>query len=207
MQRSILRPAGAALLLLAVASAVHAQTPAATAAPAAAAPSNVPNYGPPLPGVCVFSRDVALGTSAAGVSVNQQLQQMEQAAQGSLNTERLAIQQADKALSADKAKLTPAKYQERVGALQQRAQAYEAGVQARSNQFSQARDNATGQIAQAITPILVTTISEHHCSLVIERNSLLGANPAMELTPEVIQKLNAALPGVTVTLPTAPAAR
>jgi outer membrane protein len=195
----ILRPAGALLVLAASSAGAWAQTPpAATAA-------NVPTYGPPVPGICVFSRDGALTTSQAGVSVTNQLQTMEQGVATPLNAERDSIAAADKALTAEKAKLTPAKYQERAAALQQRVQTYSATVQNRNAQFAQTRDNAMNQIAQSVTPILVASITEHKCSLVVERSGIYGANPAMDLTPDVIQKLNAVLPTVTVTLAAAPA--
>jgi outer membrane protein len=200
---SLLRPAGALLVLAAASHGAWAQTPAAPAA-AAPAPANVPTYGPPLAGLCVFSRDAALSTSQAGVSVNQQLQTMQQGVAGPLNAERDSIAAADKALTAEKPKLSAAKFQEQADALQRRAQTYSATVQTRNAQFTQTRDNALNQIAQSVTPILVSTITEHKCSLIVERNGIYGANPAMDLTPEVIQRLNAVLP--TVTVPPLPAA-
>ena len=192
-----MRAAGAASLVLAAGAASAQTPPAASAAPAA----NVPTYGPPLSGICVFSKDLALTTSAAGVSVNQQLQQLSQSAQATLDVERNAITAADKALTAEKPKLSAAKYQTEQSALQQRAQTYTATVQARQAQFSQARDKALDQIAATVTPILVATITERHCSIIVERGGIYGANPAMDLTPDVIQKLNAVLPTVAVSLP------
>ncbi|HVY35555.1 MAG TPA: OmpH family outer membrane protein [Caulobacteraceae bacterium] len=174
-----------------------AQTPAAPA-PAAA---NVPAYGPPITGVCIFTREVALGTSQAGVSVIQQLQQLSKGIESNLAPEREAIDKADKTLAAEKAKLSSAKFQERAAALQQRAQTFAQTVQTRNAQIGQSRDKAMAQIGEALTPIVVSKISEHHCSLVLEsRGIIYGANPAMDLTPEVIQQLNTALPTVTVTL-------
>jgi Skp family chaperone for outer membrane proteins len=192
------RPAGALVILAASAAGALAQTPTA---------SNTPTYGPPIPGVCVFSRDVALNTSQAGVSANQQIQKMEQDAEATIGPERTAITEADKALSAEKPKLAPAKYQERAAALQQRVQAYSVLVQTRNAQFSHTHDKAMSQIAQAVTPILVATITDHKCSLVVERGGIYGANPAMDLTPEVVQKLNAVLPTITVTLEPPPSAQ
>jgi Skp family chaperone for outer membrane proteins len=191
----------AVLALAAGSTGALAQTPAAPASPAATPPANVPTYGPPLTGVCVFTRDAALNTSQAGVSANQQLQQIAQGIAASLNPERDAISAEDKALAAEKAKLSPAKLQERGLALQKRAQAYGQTVQTRNAQLTQTHDKAFSQIAQAMTPILVSKITEHHCSLVMEsRGIIYGANPAMDLTSEVVQQLNAALPTVTVTL-------
>ena len=184
-----------ALALVAVAS---ASTGALAQAPAPAA--NVPNYGPPLSGVCIFTRDAALNTSQAGVAVNQQIQQLSQGIEANLVPERDAISKEDKALGDEKTKHS-AKIQERTAALQKRAQAYAQTVQTRNAQLAQTRDKAMAQIASAVTPIVVAKIGEHHCSLVLEsRGIIYGANPAMDLTPEVIQQLNTALPTVTVTL-------
>ncbi len=185
-----MRAAGAAGFVLA-AGAAAAQTTAA----------NVPTYGPPIEGVCVFSKDAALTTSAAGVSVNQQLQQLSQSAQAPLDAERNAITAADKALTAEKPKLSAAKYQAEQGSLQQRAQAWQMTVQARQTQFNQARDKALDQIAATVTPVLVATITARHCSIIVERGGIYGANPAMDLTPDVVQKLNTILPAVVVSLP------
>ncbi len=173
----------------------------APAAPAPAAAANVPAYGPPITGVCIFTREMALGTSQAGTSVIQQLQQLSKGVETSLNPERDAIDKEDKALTAEKAKLSPAKFQERAAALQTRAQAFGQTVQTRNAQIGLSRDKAMAQIGDALTPIVVSKISAHHCSLVLEsRGIIYGANPAMDLTPEVIQQLNSALPTVTVTL-------
>lgn len=186
--------AAASLALAAGSTGALAQTPAAPAA-------NVPTYGPPISGMCLFTRDAALNTSQVGVGVNQQLQQLSQGIASNLDPERDAIAAEDKALAAEKAKLTPAKFQERALALQKRAQTYEQTVQTRNAQLTQTRDKAMAQIADAVTPIVVAKITAHHCSLVFEsRGIIYGANPAMDLTPEVIQQLNAALPSVAVSL-------
>ena len=189
------------LILAALAAFAAGSTGASAQTPAAAPPAaNVPTYGPPLTGVCVFSRDTALNTSAAGQSANQQLQQIAQSIQTQMNVERDAIVTENKALVAEKAKLTAAKLQARQAALQQRAQTFQQTIQLRNAQVQQTHDKTMDQIAASVTPILVSTITAHACSLIVERNGIYGANPAMDLTPEVITKLNAALPTVAVTL-------
>jgi Skp family chaperone for outer membrane proteins len=204
----IRRTLGAALLALSAGSAAaRADTPVSNApvvtAPAAATPAppaNVPTYGPPISGVCVFSRDVALNTSDAGVGVNKQLATLYQTAQSELNGVRDALAKDNKALFAEKAKLSNAKFQKRLAALQQRAQDYNATLQTRNAQFTQTRAKAMDQIAAAVTPILVDAITTHKCALIVERATIYGANPAMDLTADVIKQLNIAMPTLTVRL-------
>ena len=202
----IRRTLGAALLALCAGSAAaRADDMPASAAPVvtAATPApaaNVPTYGPPISGVCVFSRDVALNSSDAGVGVNKQLAPLYQAAQSELNGERDALAKDNKALFAEKAKLSNSKFQKRLAALQQRAQAYNATLQTRNAQFTQTRAKAMDQIAAAVTPILVDAITAHKCALIVERANIYGANPAMDLTSDVVKQLNIAMPTLTVSL-------
>ena len=208
---SLRRTLGAAFLILSAGSAAAwADTPASSATvitapvtPAAPAPTqaaNVPTYGEPIAGICVFSRDVALATSNAGLGVNKQLAPLYQAAQTELNGQRDALTKDKKTLFAEKAKLSAAKFQKRLAALQQRAQVYNTVLQTRNAQFTQTRAKAMDQIAAAVTPILVDAITAHHCALVVERASIYGANPAMDLTADVVKQLNIAMPTLTVSL-------
>jgi outer membrane protein len=184
---------------LAQAPAIAPPAPPAPAAPAPAA-ANTPTYGPPIAGLCLFARDVAMSNSQAGVSVLQQLKQLSQSISGQLSPQRDAIAKEEQALLAQKAKLTPARAQQRAVEIQEKAQAFDRLVQTRNAQIAQTRDGAMEKIASAMTPMLVASITAHKCAVLFERNSSYGVNPAMDLTGEIIDKLNAAMPTVTVTL-------
>ena len=79
----------------------------------------------------------------------------------------------------------------------------------------ESRDMATRRldaIGAAALPALNATLTAHRCSIVVDKSRVYSVNAAMDLTTEVIQKLNAALPTVTLQLaapqqPAAPAAR
>ena len=160
----------------------------------------MPVYGAPIPGICVFSRDLALSTSDAGLGVNKQLAPLSQAAQTELDGQRDTLNADNKALLAQKAKLSAADFQKRLAALQQRAQDYNTAVQTRNAQFAQTRAKAMDQIAATATPILVDAITAHHCALVVDRAGIYGANPAMDLTSDVIKQLNLIMPSLPVSL-------
>ena len=52
-------------------------------------------------------------------------------------------------------------------------------------------------IAQAADPILVAVYQERGCGLLLDRSAVYIANPAMDITDVVIQRLNAALPSLS----------
>jgi Skp family chaperone for outer membrane proteins len=174
---------------------------AQTAAPQAAPPFN-PTYGAPIAGVCVFSQTQAIGRSQAGVSAGGQLERLSQSVQSDLAAQRTALIAQGKALAAEKAKLSAAEYARRTSDLEQRAQAFDRLANTRSAQLRQTRTIALGQIGAAMTPILAASVTSHRCGLVLDAGATYGSNAAMDLTAGVVQKLNAKLPSVTVTLAT-----
>jgi outer membrane protein len=170
----------------------------AAGAPAAAQVVAAP--GAPLAGVCVYSENVLLGQSQAGVSANRQLTQI----QASVNNELRALQDKlvadDQALTAQKAALQAAEFSQRTTALQARARDLQNLSNVRNGQLTRTRDGAIAQISKAALPLLNASLTAHHCAIVLDKGPVYTVNPAMDLTGEVIQQLNAALPAITVTL-------
>jgi Skp family chaperone for outer membrane proteins len=91
-------------------------------------------------------------------------------------------------------------YQQSATDLQRRAQAQDALIRTRNDQLARTRDQAVRQIGAAALPALNAALTAHRCSVVLDKGRIYSVNAAMDLTPEVIQKVNAALPTVTLQL-------
>jgi Skp family chaperone for outer membrane proteins len=161
--------------------------------------------GPPTPGVCVFSKEQTLQTSKAGASAAEQIRQFAAAASAKLKPERDAIAQENQTLMDQRANLTPTQLQQRAIALQQKSAQFQEVSQQRTAQLQQTQVNAANRIMGAATPVLTAASAAHRCSVIFERGQVYGFNPAMDLTAEVIKKLDAALPPFKVELAAAPA--
>jgi Skp family chaperone for outer membrane proteins len=159
-----------------------------------------PTYGPPAPGVCLFSQAAALSQSRAGVSVDQQLKQFAQGADAELGAQRAAILADDHALAAQKASLSTADYDQRVAQMRQRYAELDRTRAIRDAQLNQTRRDAATQIAAALNPSLSEAITMRKCSVVFDRNVTLGFGDGMDITPVVIQRMDARLSYVTVRL-------
>jgi len=177
---------GSAAALAVVASGAHAQVVAAP--------------GAPLAGVCVYSDEMTLTQSLAGVAANQQLARMQQSINAELKTASDALISEAKALEARKASTPAAQYQQSASDLQRRAQAQDALARTRNDQLVRTRDAAVRQIGAAALPALNASLTAHRCSVVLDKSRIYSVNAAMDLTPEVIQKVNAALPTLTIQL-------
>jgi outer membrane protein len=156
--------------------------------------------GAPLAGVCVYSEEMTLSQSQAGIAANQQLAKLQQSINAELKPATDALVSEAKALQAHKASTPAAQYDQSTADLQRRAQAQDALAHTRSDQLVRTRDGVVRQIGAAALPALNAALTAHRCAVVLSKSQVYSVNAAMDLTPEVIQKVNAALPTVTLQL-------
>jgi outer membrane protein len=168
---------------------VTASAQAQTAAPAAAQPAP----GPMIPGVCTYSNERAIGASTVGQAVAARMKQLSQAVDAELSGERTALQTEGKTLQAAQQAGTMDQntLQQRALVFNQRAETLEKKTQIRVRELQATEGKQLQKIAEQLDPILKQVYAERNCGLLLDRNSLYGANPAMDVTDTVIQKLNA----------------
>jgi len=159
-----------------------------------------PAPGAPLAGVCVYSENVILGQSQAGAGANQQLTQLQTSINAELRAARDKLVADDQALTAKKAQLSAADFAAQGAALQTRARDLQTLATTRNSQLTRTRDSAIAQISKAAVPLLNASLTAHRCAVVLDKGAIYSVNPAMDLTGEVLQRLNATLPAITVTL-------
>ncbi len=173
---------------------------ASTALASGAAAQVVAAPGAPVAGVCVYSEEVVLSQSQAGMAANQQLAKLQQSVNADLKPANDALVNEARALEGRKASMAAAQYQQSVADLQRRAQAQDTLARTRNDQLVRTRDEAARQIGTAALPALNAVLTAHRCSIVIDKGRVYSVNAAMDLTPEVIQRVNTALPTVNLQL-------
>ncbi|HEY4031336.1 MAG TPA: OmpH family outer membrane protein [Caulobacteraceae bacterium] len=164
---------------------VAAKAPAA-AVPAAAAPTITAN----VPGICVLSREGIIGGSKVGKFVQTRLGQLTTQVNAELTGEKTSIETAAKDLDAKKATLGQAAYQQQGSALQQRADALQQKAQQRDRELQATEQKALQHVLQDATPFVEQQVEAKKCGVVLDANSILAANKAMDLTPGVIASLD-----------------
>lgn len=179
-----------------VISAVALASLAATAANAQTAQAPA-NPGPVIPGVCVFFNQQVLAQSAAGQAVQARMQQLATEVDGELQPYATTIQTEAQALQAGASTIPAADLQSRRTALQQRAQEAQQLEQTRTAELRYTLAAQREKIAQALEPLLITIYQERGCGIMLDRESVFMMNPAMDVTPLAIERLNAALPTLT----------
>jgi len=190
-----------ALILATTAGAAQA-APAPAAAPrpaagAAAAAAPAPPPGPAIPGVCVVSYERAVAESTAGAAFQNRMQQLTAQVEAELTPERTTIQNDGRTLEGQRATLAPDQFQQRAVALNTRIETYSEKEQLRGQELEATRQKALQSIVAQINPVVISLYTSRNCSIVMEANSLIAVNPAMDLTAGVISGLNTRLPTVT----------
>jgi Skp family chaperone for outer membrane proteins len=179
----------AAAVALTAANGAFAQA-AAPAAPAAAAAPAV-THGPAVPGVCIISYEGVLGVSTVGKYVDSRIQQIVAQVNAELNGEKTAIDNDAKALDARRATLDQNTLEQQASALQVRANALQRKAQLRDREVQATEQKAVGRIQQEMAQPITQVYQQRACSLLLQRTAVVIANPAMDITPQVVTALNA----------------
>ena len=184
LHKSVLAGCASALALSFSTTAVLAQS--RTSAPPPAVPQ-----GPAIAGLCMLSAQQAIGTSQVGGYVRTRLEQIVAQVKAELSPEDTAINTEARALETQRPTLDQATLQSRGGALSVRANNLRQKADLRNREVKATEDKAINRIEQELEPIAQTLYVQHHCSILIDKGSVLNANPDMDLTPAAVIALNA----------------
>jgi len=167
--------------------------------------ANPPLGGPVVSGVCLLSREAIFANAKVGKAASARLKQLADQAQSEIDAERKPIDADVQAYRSQAASLTAEQRQTREQALQQRLQKVQTDQAQRGRQLEATRIKAMGQIAQYAQPVIAATYRTKSCGLLLDRNAVLGGNTSNDLTPLVVQGLDAKITTISFNLEQVPA--
>ena len=156
----------AATALMFAAPQAFAQAPATATAPQATVTA------PAIPGICVFSQEIALRNSAVGKYVGQRLQQITQQSNAELTPQRTALETEVKTLESQKQVLGEAAFNTQANALNQKGAQLQQTYNIRSREIELTEARALQRIGQDLTPLITDVVRARNCAV------LLAAAPA-----------------------------
>jgi outer membrane protein len=171
------------------AMAILAATSAASAQSAAPAPALV--QGPPIAGLCILSVRTAISSSTVGQYVSNRLSQLAQQVKAELGPEETSLNADGKALEAQRTTLSPADFQTKGAALQARFAALQQKANQRQAEMEATERKAINRITQELDPIGRQVYQQNHCSILIDKDSLVLPSSSTDLTVAVVTGLNA----------------
>tara|TARA_A100001391_G_scaffold54816_1_gene33479 strand:- start:542 stop:1141 length:600 start_codon:yes stop_codon:yes gene_type:complete len=157
------------------------------------------------PNIAVMNEERVLRESAAGQHIQTRMQEIAREIDAELTAMGQPIQQETERLNAETASMTPQAIQQRpdlmqrIEALNQQAQQFELARRARQQEIVQTERQAMRPIYDALGPILEAVVAERDIDILVDRANLVFASPDVDISADVISRLNAQVPTVTVT--------
>ncbi|THD59764.1 OmpH family outer membrane protein [Phenylobacterium sp.] len=155
-------------------------------APAAAPAAQPVTHGPPLTGVCIFSFENAIAMSKVGQYVDGRMKQIVSQTNAELTGEKTTIDTDAKALDARRATLDQGTLEQQAAQLQVRANALQRKAQLRDREIQATEQKAVSRISQEMEPYIRAAYQQKTCSILLQRNSVIIGNPAMDITQAVV---------------------
>ena len=180
---------------LTVLPSAFAQTPAAAPAPAA---------GPALtpPTVAVVDMQRVLVESAAGKSIQSQLDTERRKIRDQITRMDDELKSAQNQFIRTRSVMAPEAANEQQQALQRKQADAQRVVQDRQEAFQKGESDAVNVVGDNMRDIVQQIAAERHIGMVLNKQTVISmADKNMDLTDDVVQRLNTKLPTVTVTIP------
>lgn len=150
-------------------------------------------HGAAINGLCIMSIEAAIGGSTVGKYVETRMGQIVAQVNAELNGEKTAIDNEAKTLQSQQATIDRTALEQRGAALQVRANALQRKAQQREREISATEQKALARVGQEMEPLIRQAYQQKGCSMLVNRQALILANPAMDITPAVVTALNAKL--------------
>lgn len=179
--------------ILAIGAFVIASLTASQALAQAARPQNP---GPVIPGVCVYNDARLLAQSTVGQSVQTGMRRLADEVMAELAPYGQAISAEIQTLQQNRGSIPQDEFQQRSQAVQQRINEAEQLEQMRGQELEYTLGQQRVAIARVVEPIIVTLYQERGCGILLNGEAVYEMNPAMDITDEVIRRLNVQLPSL-----------
>ncbi len=184
----------------------------ATAAVAQTAAPTPPTFGTAVAGQCVLDEQTAMGTSNMGKAASDRLQQLKAAVDSELQPEATSLETEYKTLQTEqKTATTPAAKQafdQKAAAWSDKRDQFQQKAQLRQQEMQVTQQQVLAAIFQKMIPSINAVVTQKQCATVMSADSLLHyeapaatagaeptsfvyANPASNITSDVVAKMNA----------------
>lgn len=153
------------------------------------------------PVVAVIDVQLVVRESAARRSIRSQIQKQQAIYQEEITRQENELRAAEKELARQKTILAPEAFKERRRSFDQRFGALQRNVENRKRQLERASRTAMRAVRKSLREVVDELAKEKGFTLIFLKSALMFATPDFEITKEVIKRLDARLPSVSVQLP------
>lgn len=168
-----------------------------------AQPAQTEPYELPPAGTMIVVVDVQqlLRESTAGGSIRTQADRQRVLLQQEVQQQENSIRAQQTTLAREQPNLSAEQFNQRRRAIEQRIGELERQVQEKRRQLDQSFGEAMNQFQRSMSDIIGEIVQEKQYLIVLNREAVVGFSTVLDITPEVMRRLNQRLPQVPVNLP------
>ncbi|CAA7617345.1 Outer membrane protein [Candidatus Terasakiella magnetica] len=153
------------------------------------------------PVIIIVDVQQAQRESVAGKSLMVQRDKYQQNFQAEFNAARQHLQTSDQELAKQKGAVAQDVYDQRVKALEQQVVAFQRRTQVAVRALEKSTDTASSELMNIILSITGELAGEVGATLVLPKQQVVLHEPKMDVTSQVIERLNRRLPTITFPVP------
>lgn len=139
-----------------------------------------------------------MGNSKAGKSVHDQLEKKQKDFQAEIAKKEEQLQKEDQELAKQQGVLAKAAFEEKVRAFRSKATDVQKEVQSKKALLDGAFERALAEIQKAVNEVIVDLAKEKGFAVAIPTSQILYGDPKLDVSEEVLKRLDDKLPKVEV---------
>lgn len=156
----------------------------------------------PVPTVMVLDVQAALQQSLAAKSLRAQRDQYLQGFQADLDKNRVALKEMETELVKQKSAMAPDVWQQKARSFEQQVFEFNQRFQRSNQAVDKSFRTAMGELSDALAQVTEELAGELGANLVLPKSQIFLHDPRMEVTQQVIERLNKKYPSVNFPTPT-----
>jgi len=151
--------------------------------------------------IAVLDFKAVMSEAAAAQDIRRQLQVYRERYQQEINLQEEALRAEGQSLQQQQAILTPAAFEEKYRAFDKKTLEMRRQWEDKARNLDRSFNAAMGEIQKAVVPIVEELTQARGFNIVVDSSQVLFAKKALDITPIVVEELNARLPAVQVPPP------
>lgn len=155
----------------------------------------------PTPVVAIVDIQLVMQNSEAAKGIRTQIEKVRTSYQQTVHGKEEELRKLDQDLEQQRSILAPDAYQQRQRDFQQKVADAQKDVQDRRQKLETAFGKAMQQVQDALVQIVDQIAKEQAITLVLPKASVIHSADDMDITQEVLKRLNSRLPSVSVAIP------
>lgn len=148
--------------------------------------------------VAIVNIQKIMRESLAAKSASDQLKAKQEQFANDIKGKEASLKKEDEELAKQRSVLAPDAFEQKVRAFREKAAGIQRDVQGKQVQLNKAYNSALGEMQKTIVEIIAGMASEKGFKVAIPSNQALYADPSLDITDEVLKRLNSKLTKITI---------